>query len=160
MRCEKIRDLIDALWTGELPAAVREHVATCQACESYWRDARLVQAGLHALAEEPVPEVSLGFATRLVRRLGESAAETAQEEFFVRAGRRFVYATLMLTLALLLALVLPATGPVRGPATADLVMAEPEIATARTDRLVGVYLSDIPDVAPAGQNERDQKGQQ
>jgi anti-sigma factor RsiW len=160
MQCEKIRDLIDELWSGELPAAVRDHLTACQACQRAWRDARLARAGFRSLAEEPVPEASLGFVPRLLRRLRESAAESAQEEFFVHVGRRFVYATLMLTLALLLAMVLPATGPVRGPATADLMLAEPEIATARTDRLVGVYLTDMPDATLQGQSDHEPKGQQ
>jgi hypothetical protein len=98
----------------------------------------MVRTGLRLLTEDPVPEPTLGFAARLVRRLSESAEQNAREAFFVYVGRRFVYATLVLVMFLVLALVVPSTGPVRAAATADLLMAEQEAVTVRPDP-VGSY---------------------
>src|SRR3989442_15778311 len=114
MRCDEVRELLEELKTLELPAGVREHLAACAGCAAYARDWRLVRAGFVALAAEPVPEPSLGFAARLTRRLGEGVEGVKRtEQAFERAGRRMVYAALMLTLTVLLALVLPSSGPVR-----------------------------------------------
>jgi hypothetical protein len=121
MDCKEIRDLVSELWSDELPAEAREHLSKCAGCEVFWRDARLVQAGFRALAEEAVPEASLGFASRLLRRVREWEEQGARSEFFEAVGRRFVYATLALTLALLLSLALPTSGPVRGVAGADFL---------------------------------------
>jgi hypothetical protein len=121
MDCKEIRDLVSELWGDELPGEAREHLSKCAGCEVFWRDARLVQAGFRALAEEAVPEASLGFASRVVRRLQEWEEKGARSEFFEAVGRRFVYATLALTLALLVSLALPTSGPVRGVAGADFL---------------------------------------
>jgi hypothetical protein len=121
MDCKEIRDLVSDLWGGGLSAEAREHVSKCAGCAGFLRGARLAQAGLRALAEEPVPEASLGFASRLLRRLHEWEEKGARSQFFETVGRRFVYATLALTLALLLSLVLPTSGPVRGVAGADFL---------------------------------------
>jgi hypothetical protein len=121
MDCKQIRDLVSELWGDELPGEAREHLSKCAGCEVFWRNARLVQAGFRALAEEAVPEASLGFASRVVRRLQEWEEKGTRSEFFEAVGRRFVYATLALTLALLLSLALPTSGPVRGVAGADFL---------------------------------------
>jgi len=121
MDCKEIRDLIGERWDEPLPAEAREHLSRCASCEAYGRNARFLEAGFHALAEETPPEASFGFASRLVRRLQEWEATGARSEFFETVGRRFVYATLALTLALLLSLALPTTGPVRGVAGADFL---------------------------------------
>jgi len=121
MECKEIRDLIAERWNEDLSAETREHLAGCAGCAAYWRNARFLLAGFHALAEETPPEASLGFASRLVRRLEEWDASGARSEFFETVGRRFVYATLALTLALLLSLALPSTGPLRGVAGADFL---------------------------------------
>jgi hypothetical protein len=160
MRCKQIQELLNELWTGEVPAEVRTHLASCPACESYARDIRLVHAGFQALAAEPAPEPMLGFATRVVRR-GQETAEQGRraEEFFERVGRRFVYATLLVTLAVLLALVVPASGPVRGPTSADLLLAQPEMVVTRPDPLGGADWQDVQDMAPAGPTSEERKGQ-
>jgi anti-sigma factor RsiW len=150
MRCEKIREVVERHTAQEVPAAVREHLAACPACGAYARDWRLVRGGLRALAGEPVPEASLGFRARLVRRL-EEARETGSvaDEFVERVGRRVVFATLLLALTVLLALVLPSAGPVRGAAAAaDLFPAQSEIALAENDPIFAPDYHDNRGAAP------------
>lgn len=161
MRCEDVREEVDELWAGEVPAEMRAHLATCPACAEYLRDVRVVRTGLRFLAKDVAPEPTLGFAARLLRRLGESAEQNAREAFFEHVGRRFVYATLVLAMFLALALVLPSTGPVREPATPDLLMAEQEAATVRPDP-VGSYWQDTSAPTPADMRQPtdgEQKGQ-
>jgi len=141
MDCKEIRDLVGERWGAELPAEAREHMSKCGGCEVYWRNARFLQTGFRALAEETPPDASLGFASRLVRRLQEWEATGARSEFFETVGRRFVYATLSLTLALLLSLALPTTGPVRGVAGADFLGLQSHSQTSQPD-VVGGEISD------------------
>jgi len=161
MRCEDVREQVDELWAGEVPAAVRLHLASCPACAGYVRDLRLVRTGFHLLTGEPAPEPSLGFAARLVRRLKESSEQDAREAFFESVGRRFVYATLTLVMFLVLALVVPSTGPVRAAATPDLLMAEQEATMVRPDP-VGSFWQESSTPAPADNPQpadQQQKGQ-
>jgi len=152
MECKAIRDLVNELWGGELPAEAREHLSKCAGCEAFWRDARLVQAGFRAMAEEAVPEASLGFASRLVRRLQEWEGIGARSEFFETVGRRFVYATLALTLAVLLSLALPTTGPVRGVAGADFLGLQVASQATQPD-VLGGDLGDSHDLIPGGPSD-------
>jgi len=147
MDCKELREMVSELWGEELPAEAREHLSQCAACERFWLDARLAQAGFRALAEEAAPEPSLGFASRLVRRLLEWERTGARSEFFETVGRRFVYATLALTLALLLSLVLPTSGPVRGVAGADFLGLQSSTQLSQPD-VIGGDLSDPHDVIP------------
>jgi hypothetical protein len=152
MDCEELRDLVSELWGGELPAEAREHVSKCAGCEVFLRDARLVQAGFRALAEEAVPQASLGFASRLVRRLQEWEKKGARSEFFEAVGRRFVYATLALTLALLLSLALPTSGPVRGVAGADFLGLQSYNQASQPD-VIGGDFGDSHELIPGGPTE-------
>jgi len=152
MDCKAIRDLVIELWGGELPAEAREHLSKCAGCEAFWRDARLVQTGFRALAEEAAPEASLGFASRLVRRLHEWEGKGARQEFFETVGRRFVYATLALTLALLLSLVLPVSGPVRGVAGADFLGLQSQNQVSQPD-VFGGDLGDSRGLVPGGPSD-------
>jgi len=147
MNCEVIRDLISDLRGGELSAEAREHVNQCVACGGFLRDARMVQVGFRAIAEEAAPEASFGFVSRVIRRLHEWEREGARQEFFETVGRRFVYATLALTLALLLSLALPTSGPVRGVAGADFLGLQVESQTSQPD-VIGGDLGDSHDPIP------------
>jgi len=149
MRCEDIRQSMEELPAGEVPAAIQEHLDACSDCRAYGRDLDLVGMGFQELRDEEVPEASLGFATRLVRRLGE-AAGAAAPDFFEKAGRRVVLATLVLTLTLLLALAWPAAGPLRGGAAMDLAMVQAEFTPHEDDPLFSSDYQDSPEVAPAG----------
>jgi len=152
MDCKELRDWVSEEWGAELPPAAREHLSKCPDCAAYERGARLLQAGFHALAEEAVPEASLGFAPRLVRRLQEWEATGARSEFFETVGRRFVYATLALTLALLLSLALPNTGPVRGVAGADFLGLQSRNQASQPD-VIGGDFADSHDAIPGGPSE-------
>lgn len=132
MRCEEVRFRFEETSPEALSEEVREHLAQCADCRAYARDWRLARAGFLALAGEAVPDPSLGFATRVLRRLEESL-EPAQ--FLELAGRRMVYAGLLLALMLLLALALPASGPLRGPTTAELYWAQPDTTTLTSDAI-------------------------
>lgn len=147
MNCQVMRDLVSDLGGGELSAEAREHVSRCADCRELLRDARVMQAGFRALAEEAAPEASFGFASRVVRRLREWQEQGARQEFFETVGRRFVYATLALTLALLLSLVLPSSGPVRGVAGADFLGLQAESQASQPD-VIGGDLSDSHDWIP------------
>jgi len=153
MDCKETRDLVGERWGEELPAEAREHLSKCVTCEAYWRNARFLQAGFRALAEETPPEASLGFTSRLVRRLLEWEASGARSEFFETVGRRFVYATLALTLALLLSLALPSTGPVRGVAGADFLGLQNRNQASQPD-VVGGDLGDPHDLILGGPTEQ------
>jgi len=152
MDCKAIRDLVGERWGEELPAEALEHLRKCAGCKAYWRNARFLQAGFHALAEETPPEASFGFASRLVRRLQEWDASGARREFFETVGRRFVYATLALTLALLLSLALPSTGPVRGVAGADFLGLQSRNQASQPD-VVGGEIGDTHELNLGGPTE-------
>ena len=93
-------------------------------------------------------EPSLGFAERLVRQLSELSKTPSVADFFERVGRRFVYATLVLTLLALLALTLPSTGPVRGLGAADIQISAQEASLAYSDPIGEAGVQESPDVAP------------
>lgn len=133
MRCEEARELLEERQKEDWPAALQDHLAACSACADYGRDWRVAREGLWALAAEPVPEASIGFATRLIRGFDEAVTASQSEAFFERIGRRFVYGALMLTALLLMALATPSSGPVRGATTADLFLAQTEPVTSSGD---------------------------
>lgn len=160
MRCDEVRERLEELWAGQVSAEIRSHLASCPACAEYSRDMRLVRTGFRLLSEDRAPEPTLGFASRLVRRLGEASDQNAREAFFVYVGRRFVYGTLVLATFLVLALVVPSTGPVRASTSPDLLMAEQESDTVRPDP-VGSNWQDSSGSAPADvppQTNQEQKG--
>ena len=153
MRCDFVRERIGE--GIELPAGIKAHLASCSACADYARQWELVHAGLVALRKEEPPQASLGFAERLVRQL-ESARAVSQtgQQFIVEAGRRVVYATLLVALMLVLGLLLPSSGPLRTPQAAESILSQPEVTTVSPDQIMGI--SDdrsAPDV-PASGNQR------
>ncbi len=156
MRCEEVREALEELRAEELSPSVRAHLASCAACEAFAADWRLARAGLRALAREPVPEATLGFAARLARRLEETGeAGRWGAEFLEQAGRRFVYATLLVTLMMLLALLVPASGPL-GASEADLYPAVAEAVPLATDP---IFADDSREAAPASPITSTEGGQ-
>ena len=148
MHCDDIQNRLDDLWEGEEPAEVRQHLTHCEGCARYHRDLRLVRAGFHLWKREEAIEPSLGFAERLVRQLGEMSKAPSVVDFFERVGRRFVYATLVLTFLALLALALPSTGPVRGLSANDIQISAQEASLAYSDPMGEASLQESPDSAP------------
>jgi len=148
MRCEDIHDRFDDLWEGAETAEVRRHLTECVACRRYYRDLRLVRAGFRLWRHEAAVEPSLGFAERLVRQLGELGKAPSLADFFEKVGRRFVYATLVLTFLALLALALPSTGPVRGLSASDIQMSAQEAMLANSDPMGETGLQESSDLAP------------
>ena len=148
MRCNHIRERLDNLWEGEETAELRQHLTQCAACARYYRDLRLVRAGLRLWQREEAPEPSLGFAERLVRQLGELSKAPSVADFFEQVGRRFVYATFVLTFLAVLAVALPPTGPVRGLSASDLQMSAQEASLAYSDPIGETGLQETPDLPP------------
>lgn len=149
MRCDDVRVILGESPTGEVPENVRGHLDGCAECSSWWREWRMVSAGFRALAAETVPEPSLEFSRRVLRRLEEGAEPRwGAGDFFERAGRRVVWATLLVTLTLLLAIVLPSSGPVRGPGESEFLLAGSEVATVRTQPIIDMDSVDFSELAP------------
>ena len=130
MRCGKVRE---GLLEGEpWPTEFARHLETCPACASYVRDWQQLQTGLRGVAADPVPEPTIGFTARLLRRLQEATAdERALEVFLERAGRRFVSVALLAALLLVLAVLMPQSGPVSSLSAADGDPSRPEAVAAR-----------------------------
>jgi hypothetical protein len=145
MDCKDVREFVSDLEADKLSPELLDHVTRCSGCKMYLDNARLVKAGFRALAEETVPEASLGFASRMVRRLEEWGGKPSRSEFFETVGQRFVYAASALVLALLLALVLPPSGPVRGISSADFVGMQADIRSSQFD-IMGRDVIDLQDL--------------
>jgi len=149
MNCEEYRTQLTGQWGDGGAEEVRLHLAHCPSCAQYYRDLRLVKAGLYLLKNEAEPAPSLGFAERLVRQLGDLSKAPSVAEFFERVGRRFVYTALVLTSLALLALALPATGPVRGLTVADIQTTTQEALLAYSDPIGESNVQESPDLAPS-----------
>jgi hypothetical protein len=131
MRCRGVNEILEAWGSAELPAALREHLAGCASCRAHHESREILRAGFRALAEEALPEAPIGFAARLVRRLEEAVSEPARE-FLERAGRRVVYASLVLAMTVLLGLLVPPWSPLRG-AAANHQTPTPQLQAAESD---------------------------
>lgn len=137
MGCKDIREILETC--DELPSGVREHVAGCPACQAHASGLAVLRQGLHLLNQDPVPEPSVGFRVRVLRRLEERAGR----DFLEYAGRRVVYATLVLVLVLLLAMIVPSSGPVRRAPSLETSWPQAESVTA------GNYTIPMDGVSPA-----------
>ena len=69
MRCEQTRDI---LIENPTDAQAREHLGQCPTCQAFAKDLDLLQSGFQALAISPIPEPSIGFSARVLRRLAEA----------------------------------------------------------------------------------------
>jgi hypothetical protein len=85
----------------------------------------------------------------MVRRLGEISTAPTLAEFFERVGRRFVYATLVLTFLALLAMAVPSTGPVRGLSSNDIQISSQEASLAYSDPVGDPGVQEAPEFTPA-----------
>jgi hypothetical protein len=115
VRCKEVQETFEEAGGQAVPAAVREHLAACPVCRARATDSSRLAAGMWLLAREPVPEPSIGFQARVLRRLGDGV-QSLTPDILENAGRRVIYATLILVLFLLLAMLVPSSGPWRqGP---------------------------------------------
>lgn len=148
MRCDVVRKRIEE--GTNLPAGMEPHLAACAGCADYLRRWRLIRSGLVELAKQEPPEPSVGFAERLVRRLG-SVRDISPwgQSLIVEAGRRVAYATLLVALMLILGLVLPSSGPLRSPRAAQSILSEPEAVTMSADQIMGISDTSLPENAAA-----------
>jgi len=148
MRCDEVRQVLEESG-DELPLTVGEHLAACPECRAFAEGWKAVRAGFRTLAEELVPEASIGFASRVTRRL-EDLSNTGSfgKDYVERAGRRFVYAALLLTAMYVMALLLPSTGPLRSPASADLSLAKSEAFETYSDPAFSADTADVLQAAP------------
>lgn len=148
MRCDEVRQVLEESGS-ELPSTVLEHLAACPECRAFGEDWRAVRAGFRALAEEVAPEASLGFASRVTRRLEDLAnAGGFGKDYVESAGRRFVYAALLMTAMFVIAMLLPSAGPLRSPATADLYLAKSEALESYSDPVLSADTADVLESAP------------
>lgn len=137
MRCDVVRQLVEE--DIERSSAVQAHLESCANCKEYLRRWETVRGGLVALRQEEPPEPSIGFSARVIRRLGNAAAESQiGQQFFDQIGRRVVYATLTLALVLLLVLVLPSSGPYRSSGVTESILAHPQFVTVSSEQIFGV----------------------
>jgi len=155
MRCDDLREKFELLWEEPLSAEMREHLTRCVACSQYHRDLRLVRSGLRMWKNEEAVTPSVGFAERLVRQLGELSKAPSVADFFERIGKRFVYATMVLTLMVLLGLALPASGPVRGLAATDIQISGSDAYLASSNPMGEFEAQEIPEAAPNAVNAPD-----
>ena len=147
MSCDNVREQLEFLWEAEPPGEVRQHLSQCPSCSAYRRDLQMVRSGLSLWKLEAPVEPSLGFAERLVRQLADMSRTVSAVDFFERVGRRFVYASLVLTFLALLALALPSQGPVRGLTAADIQITAQEASLAYGDPMGENTAQESPDLA-------------
>ena len=142
MRCRRVRRIV-LEESGGTPVSVQEHLETCAQCAAYARDWARLEAGLARMADDPAPEPSVGFASRLVRGLRDATVESRlREASLIRTGRRFVLAALLATMLLLLGLLIPASGPVRFHSEEVLETAQPEAMAAQNYPLFSTQAAD------------------
>ena len=145
MRCDAVRQIVEEEGLNRQPA-VQAHVETCAACKQYLHQWETLRAGLVALRAEELPEASIGFTTRVMRKLEYSPADFGQQ-FIDQVGRRVVYATLMVALMLLLVLILPSSGPYRSSGVSQSVLVQAQVAMLSNEQVLGVDGADIGDQA-------------
>src|SRR5579859_2043608 len=102
MRCSKVSKQLEEPESAGFAAPVRDHLSVCRSCRAEAENLKLLQAGFEALAQEAIPEVSVGFVARLMHRLDRAELSDPAREFLERAGRRVLYASLALALTVLL----------------------------------------------------------
>jgi len=161
MRCKQVAEILGETGADRIPEPVIAHLSACPGCAETWKDLRLLRAGFEMLAKDQVPESSIGFGARVIRRLDDALdSGGAAAEFIERIGRRFVLAGLLLAISLLLGLALPASGPFRGPAADEPYLAQTDARSRADATPLGVEFVDTQDAAPsksAGGSEQKQK---
>jgi hypothetical protein len=150
MRCDAVRQMVEE--GMKQMDAVQVHLRSCSVCKEYVRRWEIVQAGLVALRAEEAPEPSIGFTTRVIRRLENASTEFQfGQQFIDQIGRRMVYATLMVALTLLMVLLLPSSGPFRSSGVSESILVQAQAATLSNEQILGVGGIDSGDVSDSSQ---------
>lgn len=151
MRCDAVRQTVEE-GMARTPA-VQVHLESCAGCKEYLRKWEMLHAGLVAIGGEEPPEPSVGFTTRLMRRLENAPLEFQfGQQLMDQIARRVVYATLMVALMLGLILALPSSGPLRSSGISESVFVQTQVATLANEQIIGVDgmdPSDMQDSSPA-----------
>ena len=157
MRCDAVRQIVEEGLNR--PPAVVAHLESCSGCKEYLRTWETLRGGLIALRAEDPPEPSIGFTTRVMRRLENNPLDLGQQ-FIDQIGRRVVYATLMVALMLLLVLLLPPSGPYRSSGVSESVLVQAQVATLSNEQILGVDGMDNDDqtVSPPAPAASDTSG--
>lgn len=162
MRCDVVREMFEE-GVGTQPD-VQSHLASCAACSEYAREWESICEGFARLRKEEPPEPSFGFAMRVVHQLERNARKTPWgPQFLVQAGKRVVFATLLVAFLFLLALILPSSGPVRSAGVSESVLSQPEVAALSNDQILndqslGVDASDFSSPAANGPDLQEIEG--
>lgn len=145
MRCDAVRRTVEEGMTRT--PAVQVHVESCSGCKEYLRKWEMLQAGLVAIRGEEPPDPSIGFTSRLMRRL-ENASPEFQfgQQLIDQIARRVVYATLMVAVMLALILALPSSGPFRSSGISESVFVQTQVATLANEQVLGVDGMDTGDM--------------
>ena len=137
MRCPDVREQVDFFEGLDTPVSVQEHLAICPSCRAEVEDRKLLRTGFKALAQEPLPELSVGFVPRLIRQLDNAALNIdPARDFLERAGRRVVFASVVLALTVLVALTAPPSSPWRQSSVTEIYPA-PHIQAVDSDLIFG-----------------------
>lgn len=160
MRCDAARQIVEE-GLARTPA-VQVHIESCSDCKEYLRKWDLLQAGLAAMREDEPPDPSVGFTSRLMRRLENAPSEFQfGQQLIDQIGRRIVYATLMVAVMLGLILALPSSGPLRSSGISQSVFVQPQMATLANEQIMGVDgmdAGDTPDSTSAGNGGTGARG--
>ena len=137
MRCDAVRQVLEE--GVERQPAVQVHLDSCTACKEYLQHWEMLHSGLVALRNEIPPEPSIGFTTRLMRRLENAPVDLRFGQQFVdQIGRRVVYASLMVALMLMMLLMLPSSGPYRSSGISESVLVRAQVASLSNEQILGV----------------------
>jgi hypothetical protein len=144
MRCDAVRQIVEEGMTRT--PGVEAHVESCAGCKEYLRKWETLRAGLMVLRGEDPPEPTLGFTTRLMRRLENAPAEFPfGQQLIDQIAKRVVYATLMVALMLGLLLALPSSGPLRSSGISESILVQSQVATLANEQVLGVDGVDLGD---------------
>jgi hypothetical protein len=145
MRCDDVREKLDALWDGEMAPEPGMHLAGCPDCSAYYHDLLQLRDGLNLWKQDEAPASSVGFAQRLIRQLGIDSKSPRVADFLELVGLRFVLGTLALVLLALFVFAVPSTGPVQSLSVADV---QEQVTLSSSDPLSEANLLDASDSAP------------
>lgn len=109
MRCETVKDFVDALRDGTLgrPEAeeVREHLSTCNSCAREWEVTEILRAAIRDRVSAPAAPTA--FREAMGRLLERQASPVGWFARFQEACRRQPVAAMALTAAMVLLVLVP-----------------------------------------------------